>query len=158
MDCSWVKCVANVYGGYDKEKQGKQNALAALRNEAFRSDAMQEVSGPWPFWLHCTPIHSDQQARDKLGNTCCRCQKKSKRMVVDHSGKPFARIVDEFLDDQGATLASLKVQFSRGSFWLRTRGMSKDWRAFHDGEAKLEGLCAKCNGSLGSRGYRHVQA
>ena len=43
VDCSWVKCVANVYGRYDRQKQGKQKALSALRNEAFMSDAMQEA-------------------------------------------------------------------------------------------------------------------
>ena len=135
VDCSWVKCVANVYGRYDRQKQGKQKALSALRNEAFMSDAMQE-------------------AREKLGSVCCKCKKKCKRLVVDHSGKSFAQIVDEFLN--GDALCSLKVRFSKGSYRLSTRAMSKKWRAFHDSEAALEGLCAKCNCSLGSRGYRHA--
>ena len=134
VDCSWVNCIANVYGGYDKEKRAKQKVLSALRNEAFLSDAMQE-------------------AREQMGNTCCKCLKKCKRLVVDHSGKPFAQIVDEFLD--GDELSSLKVRYSKGTFRLSTRAMSKAWRAFHDSEATLEGLCVKCNCSLGSRGYRH---
>jgi hypothetical protein len=135
VDCSWVKCVANLYGKYDKGKETKQKVLAALRNEAFQSDAMQE-------------------ARNQLGNKCSKCEKTCKQMVVDHSGKPFAQIVDEFLD--GAALSSLKVRFCKGTFRLSTRAMSKAWRAFHDEEATLEGLCAKCNCSLGSRGYRHA--
>jgi hypothetical protein len=76
---------------------------------------------------------------------------------VDHCGKPFAKIVDEFLESQGETLASIKVRFSRGTFKLSTRAMSKARRSFHDDEATLEGLCAKCNCSLGSRGYRHAK-
>jgi hypothetical protein len=134
VDCSWVKCVENVYGRYDKDKETKKKALAALRNEAFLSEAMQ-------------------QAREAMGNTCCKCLKQCKRMVVDHSGKPFAQIVDEFLSANNTTLSSLKVRFHKGTF--RLRAMGKAWRAFHDGEATLEGLCAQCNGSLGSRGYRH---
>jgi hypothetical protein len=138
VDCSWVKCVANLYGKYDKGKETKQKALAALRNEAFLSDAMQE-------------------ARRQLGNRCSRCGQKCRQMVVDHSGKPFAEIVDEFLAAEGETMGSLKVRYSKGTFRLRTRAMSKAWRAFHDGEATLEGLCNACNCSLGSRGYRHAQ-
>lgn len=136
IDCSWVKCVANVYGGYDTDKQIRTKVLSALRNEAYNSKAMQE-------------------AREHLGNKCCRCQKICKRLVVDHCGKPFARIVDEFLESQGETLTSLKVRFSKGTFKLSTRTMSKAWRVFHDNEAQFEGLCTQCNCSLGSRGYRH---
>jgi hypothetical protein len=36
--------------------------------------------------------------------------------------------------------------------------LGKAWRQFHDENAVLEGLCAKCNGSLGSRGYRRTKA
>ena len=45
VDCSWVKCISNLFGGYDddKEKQVKTKVLAALRNEAFKSHAMQDV-------------------------------------------------------------------------------------------------------------------
>lgn len=136
IDCSWVKCIANLYGDYDTEKQARTKVLSALRNEAFQSKAMQ-------------------QAREELGNRCCRCQKICRRLVVDHSGKPFAKIVDEFLEAQGETLSSLKVRFSKGTFKLSTRTMSKAWRSFHDEEATFEGLCAQCNCSLGSRGYRH---
>ena len=136
VDCSWIKCIANLFGDYDTEKQAKGKVLSALRNEAFKSEAMRI-------------------ARENLGNQCCRCQKTCKRLVVDHSQKPFAKIVDEFLESQGETLASLKVRFSKGTFKLSTRTMSKAWRSFHDEEATLEGLCAQCNCSLGSRGYRH---
>jgi hypothetical protein len=138
IDCSWVKCIANLFGDYDTDKQAKTKVLSALRNEAFMSEAMQE-------------------ARGNLGNQCSKCQKTCKRLVVDHCGKPFAKIVDEFLESQGETLASIKVRFSRGTFKLSTRAMSKAWRSFHDDEATLEGLCAKCNCSLGSRGYRHAK-
>ena len=136
IDCSWVKCIENLYGDYDTDRQARTKVLAALRNEAFNSSAIQE-------------------AREHMGNRCCRCQKTCKRLVVDHCGKPFARIVDEFLEAQGETLTSLKVRFSKGTFKLNTRAMSKAWRSFHDEEARFEGLCARCNCSLGSRGYRH---
>ena len=138
VDCSWVKCISNLFGDYDTDKQIRVRVLSALRNEAFNSTAMQE-------------------ARDTLGNTCFGCQKTCKRLVVDHSGKPFAKIVDEFLESNSETLTSLKVRFSKGSYKLSTRAMSKAWRSFHDDEATLRGLCVKCNCSLGSGGYRHAK-
>ena len=138
VDFSWIKCVDNLYGGYNKDKVKRSNTLAALRNEAFRSTAMQEV-------------------RSGLGDVCTRCEIKCKKLVVDHAEKPFAQIVDEFLESQGAVLNDLKVRGSR-SDGFRLRGLGRAWRKFHDEHATLVGLCAKCNCSLGSRGYRHTKA
>ena len=138
VDFSWIKCVDNLYGGYNKDKVRRSNTLAALRNEAFNSTAMQEV-------------------RAGLGDVCPRCEAKCKKLVVDHAEKPFAQIVDEFLDEQGVVLLDLKIRGSRTD-GFRLRGLGKAWRKFHDQNATLVGLCAKCNCSLGSRGYRHTKA
>ncbi len=66
--------------------------------------------------------------------------------------KPFVQILDEFLQEMGLTLEELKIRGSRSGFKLRKLG--RKWRKFHDKHATLVGICAKCNGSLNSRGYR----
>jgi hypothetical protein len=138
VDFSWIKCVDNLYGGYDRDRMRRSNTLNALRNEAFKSTAMQE-------------------ARARLGNVCGRCEARCPKLVVDHAGMPFAQIVDEFLKQQGVTFADLKIRGGKpGAFRLLRLG--KAWRKFHDEHATLEGLCATCNCSLGSRGYRHTKA
>lgn len=137
VDFSWIRCLENFYGAYDKDKVGRANILAALRNEAFKSEAMQK-------------------ARAGLGSVCDRCKLACAKMVVDHAEKPFARIVDEFLAHKGVAMDDLKVRGSKTGF--RLRKMGREWRKFHDLNATLVGLCAKCNGSLGSRGYRHTKA
>lgn len=135
MDCSWVKCIENLYGKYSAEKQRKSRVLHAFRNEAFLSAKMQS-------------------ARENLGTKCARCEKDCRRLVVDHAGKPFVQIMDEFMLARDETTESIRVRYTKGSFRLRTRAVSKAWRAFHDSEADLVGLCAKCNCSLGARGYK----
>lgn len=138
IDFSWVKCVENLYGAYSRERTRRANTLSALRNEAFRSDAMQS-------------------ARAQLGDACGRCQARRCKLVVDHADKPFAQIVDEFLAEQGLALADLRVRGSRTD-GFRLRRLGRAWRQFHDAQATLVGLCARCNCSLGSRGYRHTKA
>jgi len=133
LDFSWIKCVENLYGSYTKAKNVRANTLAALRNEAFQSDAMQ-------------------QAREKLGSSCARCKKECRKLVVDHDVKPFAQILDEFLDERGISLSDIKIRGSKGGF--RVKKLGSKWRKFHDANATLVGLCAGCNGSLNSRGYR----
>lgn len=138
VDFSWVKCVDNLYGGYNRDKVRRQNTLNALRNEAFNSVAMQE-------------------ARADLGSICARCKTRCQKLVVDHAEKPFAQIVDEFLASRGIVLEDLKIRGSR-SDGFKLMKLGKAWRKFHDENAAFEGLCAKCNCSLGSRGYRHTKA
>jgi hypothetical protein len=133
LDFSWIKCVENLYGSYTKAKNVQANTLAALRNEAFRSGAMQS-------------------AREALGTKCAKCDKECRKLVVDHDVKPFAKILDEFLDENGVSLSDLKIRGSRDGFRMKKLGAK--WRKFHDANATLVGLCASCNGSLNSRGYR----
>ena len=136
VDFSWIRCIDNLYGKYSKERVTRANTLSALRNEAFQSDAMQE-------------------ARAELGRDCARCEARCRRLVVDHAEKPFAQIVDEFLVEQGLCIMDLKIRGSKAD-GFRLRELGRAWRRFHDEHATLVGLCAKCNGSLGSRGYRHA--
>jgi hypothetical protein len=134
IDCSWKKCVANFFGKYSKERNARGRALNALRNEAFRSKKMKA-------------------AREGLGNRCARCEKVCRKLVIDHAGKPFAQIVDEYVAEAGiAAVSALGVSYAKGAYRLRSGGRA--WRDFHDARAELVGLCAACNMSLGSRGYR----
>jgi hypothetical protein len=136
VDFSWVRCVENLYGAFSRDKVDRANILSALRNEAHASGAMRK-------------------ARAGLGDTCDRCKAKCAKLVVDHADMPFAQIVDEFLAKKHLDLMQLKVRGSRGH-GFRLRKLGRDWRRFHDSKATLVGLCARCNGSLGSRGYRHA--
>jgi len=133
VDFSWIKCIENLYGKYTKAKDARANTLSALRNEAFQSGAIQA-------------------ARKGLGTVCARCGTGCRKLVVDHDVKPFVQILDEFLERNGIALADLKVRGSKDGF--RLRSMGRQWRAFHDENATLVGLCPRCNGSLNSRGYR----
>ena len=93
-----------------------------------------------------------QTARESLGKVCARCGEACRKLVVDHDVKPFVQILDEFLKETGLSLEDLKIRGSKKGFKLRKLG--RKWRKFHDANATLVGICAKCNGSLNSRGYR----
>ncbi len=93
-----------------------------------------------------------QKAREELGTVCARCCKACRKLVVDHDVKPFVQILDEFLQENSICLEDLKIRGSKTGFRLRKLG--RRWRKFHDANATLVGICAPCNGSLNSRGYR----
>ncbi len=133
VDFSLRKCVANFFGKHNKERTVRHRALNALRNEAFRSEKMQA-------------------ARKTLGNKCAECGNGCRKLVVDHTGKSFMQIADEFVRGKGTTVSALGVRYAKGTYHLLSGG--KSWRDFHDAQAELVGVCAGCNLRLGSRGYR----
>ena len=141
IECSWVKCVANLYGKFNPDRDKRGKVTNALRNDAFDSDAMKEA-----------------HERYANGGVCAVCAKEHKRLDVDHAGKPFAQIADEFMAANGVTLATFKIKYRDRVFHLQGRALRKAWQAYHDQEAVLKGVCHSCNCSKGSGGYRHAKA
>jgi hypothetical protein len=140
IDCSWIKCIANLYGKFDSDKNKRTKGVNALRNEAYQSAGMQAAH----------ELYAN-------GGKCAVCEQDHKKLDVDHDGKPFAQIADEFLAANSLTLTTLKVKYCDHAFRLQGRKLRKEWQAYHDAQAVLKGVCHSCNCSKGSGGYRHVK-
>jgi len=136
VDVSWVKCLRNLYEKHDKSKAKRQRIIAAFRAEAERCKGMQAAHERF-----------DVGGCDACGKIC--------KLAVDHDGKPFAQIVDEFLDHKGTPLESVLLAWTGINSEFRCRQLAAQWHAWHDEHAKLTGLCQSCNSSKGSGGYRH---
>ena len=135
VDVSWVKAIRNLYGKLDKDTETRKRVVGAFRNEAFKGDMMRAA-----------------RAEFTVGK-CAECDKRCK-LAIDHLGKPFAQILDEFLIKQKLALGSVEVKWREGVSCLQSHELSDKWRQFHDDNAILIGLCKKCNSSKGSSGYR----
>jgi hypothetical protein len=135
-DFSWVKCLRNLYDKHDKDKAKRQRAIGAFRVEADKCRSMVLA-----------------RERYDVGN--CSCCDKCCKLAVDHDGKPFAQIVDEFLAHKAMALESVVVSWNGLGNEFRCRLLAAEWHAWHDANAKLIGLCRSCNSSKGSGGYRH---
>lgn len=136
VDVSWIKCVQNLYGRHSKATDARQLVIKAFRNEAFKGAAMRTA-----------------RERFTVG-PCFECGKRCK-LAIDHAGKPFAQILDEFLAPRDLTLASVPTQFRAGARVLASSVLASEWVAHHDAHCELAGLCRSCNSSKGSGGYRH---
>lgn len=135
-DVSLTKTVRNLYGRHDKAGERRRNGIAAFRNEAFFTAKMQAA-----------------RAEFTTGK-CAECGRRRK-LAVDHCGKPFAQILDEFIAHRGAVFARIGLAWSNGVHTLKHRGLAHAWRAWHDAHAELAGLCRACNSAKGSGGYKH---
>jgi len=133
---SWINCLKNLYGKNDPAKNKKQWVVQAFREAISTSPKMVE-------------------AREKFGIGKCQCCEKVAKLHIDHDGKPFAMLLDEFLEAKGLSLTKVTVNFTAKPYTLMSKKLAAEWIVYHDAEAKLEGLCRTCNSSKGSGGYRH---
>ena len=136
VDFSWIKCLRNIFDKHDKSKVKRQRAIGAFRVEAERCKSMVAAHERY-----------DVGACDACGKIC--------KLAVDHDGKPFALIVDEFLASKGLTLEGVVLEWNGVSHGFRCRVLAAEWHKWHDANATLVGLCRTCNSSKGSGGYRH---
>jgi hypothetical protein len=139
VDFSWVKCLRNIFDKHDKSKVKRQRAIGAFRVEAERCKSMIAAHERY-----------DVGECDACGKIC--------KLAVDHDGKPFALIVDEFLASKGLTLEGVVLEWNGVAHGFRCRQLASEWHKWHDANATLVGLCCTCNSSKGSGGYRHKKS
>lgn len=133
---SWVHCLQKLYGKSNPERNKKLRALHAFREEIACSPKMME-------------------AREKYASGSCEVCKKKAKLDIDHSVKPFAQILDEFLEAKKLSLTKVSLDFRSRPYSLMSRKLASHWVQYHDDNATLAGLCKACNCSKGSGGYRH---
>lgn len=139
LESSWKKCIDNYFGKYTPGTKKKTNALAALRHAVFDSSSK---------------FHTLHKQLSKTNPPCAGCGKTCK-LTIDHHNKPFSEIVDEFMAANQLTLSTLHIHHIDGIFVIADNSLRTKWIEYHDTVADLAGLCASCNSSKGSCGYRH---
>jgi hypothetical protein len=133
---SWVHCLKKLYGKNNPERNKKIRAVQAFREEISTSPKMLE-------------------ARDKFGQGQCQECKMKAKLDIDHDVKPFAMLLDEFLEKKSLCLTKISLDFRSRPLTLMSRKLALQWVEYHDENATLVGLCRTCNCSKGSGGYKH---
>lgn len=131
---SWIKCLRKIYDLNDPLQNKRLRILSAFRSA-----------------VHNTPKMN--QARENL-KQCDVCESKN-NLHVDHDNKPFAQILDEFLFNKKTKLNKISLNYQTRPYTLLSSRLNKEWVEYHDEHATLIGLCASCNSSKGSGGYRY---
>ena len=133
---SWKQCVNKLYGSYNPERKKKERILQAFREEIAYSPKMMQAKSLFHL------------------SKCAGCGK-LERLHIDHDVRPFAQILDDFLQKKGLRLQSVKINYESKPYTLGSQALSRDWVQFHDHHATLIGLCKTCNSAKGSGGYKH---
>jgi hypothetical protein len=79
---------------------------------------------------------------------------KGSRVDVDHWGKPFAQIADEFLERVGKRYIDIVLVGPPSSKRFKDSELWEDWQEYHLNNCFLTIVCASANRSKGADGYK----
>lgn len=108
----------------------------------------------------------DQQLRNyrKGLKYPCECSKTGKlirlgtKMHIDHIGKPFIQLADEFVAGHHLTYCDIEVYGPPNMKSFRNKGLQTGWQEFHRTHARLAPCLAKANMSAGAGEYEASEA
>ena len=82
-----------------------------------------------------------------------RLLRKGVRVDVDHHGKPFAQIADEWVANNMLTYSEIQLFGPPTGKRFKDNNLWEDWAEWHKTHARLAVVCAKANRSKGAAGY-----
>jgi hypothetical protein len=132
---SWVTCIENLFGKYDKSKKHSSNVIQAMRSAV--SD--QVIS------------YRNSQTINGIG-TCKNCNrvcgyKQSLELHVDHDTKPFKHILEQFCEANNVDINTVELMYSD----LKDLSLKRSWAEYHSNIASYQILCKPCNLSKGCK-------
>ena len=140
---SYKLCLRHLFGNtkVSQEETHRKNILQSFRNEINDTKRLD--------------FYNDS----KDISTCVICNIHG-QMEIDHVGKCFQQIADEFISINNLKYDNMKYIYSGKEFgnnWyvtLQDYEIKQNWIKYHDENANFRLLCMRCNGSIGSSGYK----
>ena len=75
------------------------------------------------------------------------------KIHIDHIGKPFIQIADEFVEGHGLTYCEIQIYGPPNLKSFRDKALQTAWQTYHKCHARLAPCLAKENMSAGSGSY-----
>lgn len=140
-DVSYKMCIQNLFGKFDNAKMIRQEVLMAFRNAIF-TDSNEKYR-----------VYKENVTKPICGN----CNEACTAFHIDHYGKPFSQLLDEFLEFFKLKLSDVEVlRLASQIFEIQDELLKNNWVLYHDKYATLRVLCKRCNLSFGAYGYKSI--
>jgi hypothetical protein len=143
-DIAWKKCVRNLYGKYNRDKEYVNDVKAAFRNESHIGSKKQYyIDNTW---------HNGDRFTGKCDE--CKLVFQSPRITTDHYPIPYKKIFETFVKQNSIELCEVDVlENEKFELRLKDEAFADIWRTYHDNEAEYRLACTSCNSHFGSYGY-----
>ena len=144
-DISYIACIRNLFGKYNKDKQYEIDVSNAFRNEIHAGVKKD-------FYIQNT-YYVNELSTGK----CDNCKKTTSDIVSDHYPIVYSKIFDDFCNEE--LIRDLKkihiYENENNTLLLKDTNLANRWLKYHDKIAKFRLLCNSCNSHFGDYGYKN---
>lgn len=140
-DVSYVLCIRNLFGKYNRNEQYMQDVMHAFRNES-------HIGTKKTFFTNNTTI-----VNNKFVGICDHCCKQTSKITTDHFMIPFKTILNDFVKTNALILNEVDIfENEHNELRMQDTNLAKKWLQYHDSCAQYRMLCKQCNSRFGSYG------
>jgi hypothetical protein len=142
-DVSYILCIKNLFGKYNRDKQYEEDVMTAFRNESHIGTKKQYF------------IDNTKVVNDIFIGVCSNCNVTTKDITTDHYLTPYKQLFETFIKDRNITLSEVDVfENEQNEIRIKCECLATEWRLYHDNNAEYRLLCKSCNSHFGSYGFK----
>ena len=142
-DISWNKCIRNLYGKYDRNKDYEKDVEKAFRYESHLGTKKR---------YH---INNTTRINNTFMGICNNCNKQTENITTDHYMLSYKEIFDNFININNINLINIEVfENENNEIRIKDENLASKWLNYHDNKGQYRLLCSSCNSHFGSYGYK----
>ena len=136
---SYVVCIKNLFGKYDRDKQYIENVITAFRTEIHNGSKTI-------YFINNTSLENNIPI-----GICNNCNIKTNNITTDHHILTFKHIFNTFINRENITLTNIDIiENELNELKIKDNTLTTKWKLFHDENATYRLLCKSCNSHFGS--------
>lgn len=138
-DISYILCIKNLFGKYDRDKNYEEDVMTAFRNESHIGSKKQ-------YFISNTNIKNDL-----FYGICDNCKINTNNITTDHYLVSYNEIFKNFINLENILLLNVEIYENNfNEIRLKDEELAIKFRIFHDENSKYRLLCKSCNSHFGS--------
>ncbi len=141
-DISWILCIRNLYGKYNRGEEYIKDVKTAFRNESHKGTKKQYF------------INNTTNINGIFMGECNNCNIKTDNITTDHYKLSYKEILDNFIYINNLNLCNIEIfENEYNEIRLKDENLASKWLKYHDNVSQYRLLCKPCNSHFGSYGY-----
>lgn len=138
-DISYILCIKNVFGKYNRDKQYDEDVMSAFRNESHMCSKKMYF------------INNTKKINNLFYGICDNCKIQTSNITTDHYPMPYTRIFSNFIELENMLISNIEIYENNvNEIRIKNEDIAIKWRLYHDKYATYRLLCKSCNSHFGS--------
>ena len=137
-DISYILCLKNLFGKYNRDIHYEEDVMSAFRNES-------HVGSKKEYFINNTKTENNL-----FYGICNHCKIETQNITTDHYPIPYKQIFESFIKKENIVLLNIDIiENDLNEIRINNNDIVEKWLDYHDYNANYRLLCKSCNSHFG---------